>query len=51
MLRSARWVDIEAEVVRSLAVIVVRDGLIDTIDPSTVPDGTTELDRGDITLL
>ncbi len=51
VLRAARWGDIEAGVVRSPAVIVVRDGLIDTIDPSAVPEGATELDLGDVTLL
>lgn len=51
VLRAARWVDIEAGVVRSPAVIVVRDGVIDAIDPPAVPEGATELDLGDVTLL
>src|SRR5690606_23222459 len=51
VLRAARWVDIEAGVVRSPAVIVVRDGLIDAIDPPAVPEGATEFDLGDVTLL
>ncbi|MGI5218783.1 amidohydrolase family protein [Nocardia sp. CA-290969] len=51
VLRAARWVDIDAGVVRSPAAIVVRDGLIDAIDPPAVPEGATELDLGDVTLL
>lgn len=51
VLRAARWVDIEAGVVRSPAVIVVRDGLIESVDPPVVPPDATVLDLGDSTLL
>lgn len=51
VLRAARWIDIDAGVVRSPAVIVVRDGLIEAVDPTAAPDGATELDLGDVTLL
>ncbi|NKY55182.1 metal-dependent hydrolase family protein [Nocardia flavorosea] len=51
VLRAARRLDIDAGVVRSPAVIVVRDGLIEAVDPPAIPEGATELDLGDVTLL
>jgi imidazolonepropionase-like amidohydrolase len=51
VLRAARWVDIEAGVVRAPAVIVVRDGLIESVDPPETPADATVLDLGDCTLL
>ncbi|MEU4430647.1 amidohydrolase family protein [Nocardia rhamnosiphila] len=51
VLRAARWLDIEAGVVRTPAVIVVRDGLIEAIDPPETPAAATVLDFGDCTLL
>jgi imidazolonepropionase-like amidohydrolase len=53
VLRAARWLDITAESgeVRSPAVIVVRDNLIESVDPVDVPVGATEISLGDVTLL
>ncbi|WP_063128593.1 metal-dependent hydrolase family protein [Nocardia fusca] len=51
VLRAARWVDVEAGVVRAPAVIVVRGGLIESVDPSETPADATVLDLGDCTLL
>jgi hypothetical protein len=45
VLRAARWLDITAESgdVRSPAVIVVRDNLIESVNPAEVPEGATEI--------
>ncbi|WP_416566222.1 amidohydrolase family protein [Nocardia testacea] len=51
VLRAARWIDIEAGLVRSPAVIVVRDGLIEAVGSPEEPAGATVLDLGDSTLL
>ncbi|WP_280399852.1 metal-dependent hydrolase family protein [Nocardia carnea] len=51
VLRAARWVDIDAGIVRSPAVIVVRDGLIESVGPAGAPEGAAEIDLGDVTLL
>ncbi|MEU1981742.1 amidohydrolase family protein [Nocardia sp. NPDC019395] len=51
VLRAARWVDIEAGIVRSPAVIVVRDGLIESVNPPETPAEATVVDLGDSTLL
>jgi len=53
VLRAARWLDITAESgdVRSPAVIVVRDNLIESVNPAEVPEGATEISLGDVTLL
>ena len=53
VLRAARWLDITAESgdVRSPAVIVVRENLIESVNPAEVPEGATEISLGDVTLL
>ncbi|WP_041253768.1 amidohydrolase family protein [Frankia sp. EAN1pec] len=51
VLRADRWVDIDAGVVRSPAVIVVEGGRITAIGPTEVPANATEFDLGDVTLL
>lgn len=51
VLRAARWLDIDAGLVHSPAVIVVRDGLIESVGPPATPEGAIELDLGDVTLL
>lgn len=52
VLRAARWLDIDAGVVRSPAVVVIEDGRITTINPEApVEDSAEEIDLGDVTLL
>jgi imidazolonepropionase-like amidohydrolase len=51
VLRAARWVDVDAGVVHSPAVIVVEDNRITAMDPEVVPRDSTEIDLGDVTLL
>jgi imidazolonepropionase-like amidohydrolase len=51
VLRADRWVDVEAGTVRSPAVIVVEGERIAAVNPASVPDGATEVDLGDLTLL
>jgi len=51
VVRAARWIDVDAGEVRSPAVIVVEDDRIAAIGPANVPDGSHELDLGDLTLL
>ncbi|MGO8859730.1 MAG: metal-dependent hydrolase family protein [Acidimicrobiales bacterium] len=53
VLRADRWLDITADSgeVRSPAVIVVRDNLIESVSPADVPEGATEISLGDVTLL
>lgn len=52
VLRAARWLDIDAGVVHSPAVIVIDDGHITAINPEApVADSAEELDLGDVTLL
>jgi imidazolonepropionase-like amidohydrolase len=53
VLRAARWLDITADSgeVRSPAVIVVRDNLIESVNPAEVPEGATEISLGDVTLV
>lgn len=52
VLRAARWLDIDAGVVRSPAVVVIEDGRITTINPEApVEDFAEEIDLGDVTLL
>jgi imidazolonepropionase-like amidohydrolase len=53
VLRADRWLDITADSgeVRSPAVIVVRDNLIESVNPAEVPAGASEIVLGDVTLL
>ena len=51
ILRADRWVDIDAGEVRESAVIVVEGERIAAVNPDDVPDGATEIDLGDVTLL
>ncbi|MGB8388487.1 MAG: amidohydrolase family protein, partial [Mycobacterium sp.] len=52
VLRAARWVDVDAAQVRSPAVIVVDSDRITAVNPQgALPDSTTEIDLGDVTLL
>ena len=51
ILRADRWVDIDAGEVRKSATIVVEGDRIAAVNPDTVPDGATEIDLGDMTLL
>jgi len=50
ILRAARWVDVDAAVVRSPAVIVVEANRITAVDPAVEPAGHV-IDLGDLTLL
>jgi imidazolonepropionase-like amidohydrolase len=53
VLRADRWLDISTDSgeVRSPAVIVVRDNLIESVNPAQVPAGAQEISLGDVTLL
>lgn len=56
VLRAARWLDIDAGVARSPAVVVIEDGRITAINPEApVADSASEInqeiDLGDVTLL
>ncbi|WP_436791581.1 metal-dependent hydrolase family protein [Yinghuangia sp. YIM S10712] len=51
VLRAARWLDSDAGQVRSPAVIVVEGNRITAVNPDRIPQGATELDLGDVTLL
>lgn len=52
VLRADRWLDIDAGVVRSPAVVVVEDGRIAAINPEApVPVSADDIDLGDVTLL
>ncbi|SQE00168.1 Amidohydrolase [Parafrankia sp. Ea1.12] len=51
VLRAHRWVDIDAGLVRSPAVIVVEGNRIVAVCPTELPATATEVDLGDVTLL
>ncbi|ORV41055.1 amidohydrolase [Mycolicibacter engbaekii] len=52
ILHADRWLDIDAGVVRSPAVVVVEDGRITAINPETpLPVSAEEIRLGDVTLL
>ena len=56
VLRAARWADVDADEVRSPAVVVVDGDRIAAINPEKaepdwVPDSATVIDLGDVTLL
>ena len=51
VLRANRWVDIDAGVVRTPAVIVVDGERIEAVNPAGLPGTATEIDLGDVTLL
>jgi imidazolonepropionase-like amidohydrolase len=53
VLRADRWVDIDAGVVRSPAVVVVEGERILAVGaaPAEIPDGAREIDLGDVTIL
>jgi imidazolonepropionase-like amidohydrolase len=51
VLRADRWLDIDAGVVRSPAVIVVEGERITAVGPPDLPAGPTHVDLGDVTLL
>ncbi|ONH22963.1 metal-dependent hydrolase family protein [Pseudofrankia asymbiotica] len=51
MLRAERWLDIDADEVRSPAVILIEGNRIAAVNPAQLPAGATEIDLGDVTLL
>ena len=51
VLRAARWVDVEAGVLRGPTAIVVEGDRITAVDPTELPADATEIDLGDVTLL
>ncbi len=51
ILRADRWLDIEAQEVRSPAVIVIDGNQIVGVNPTELPGSATEVDLGDVTLL
>ncbi|MEQ1634143.1 MAG: amidohydrolase family protein [Planctomycetota bacterium] len=51
VVRAARYVDVVAGGYVEPAVVVVRDGRIESLDPRAIPEGATVLDLGDRTLL
>lgn len=52
VLRAARWLDIDAGVLRSPAVVVIEDGHITAVNPEApVEDSSEDIDLGDLTLL
>jgi imidazolonepropionase-like amidohydrolase len=51
ILRADRWVDVDAGVVRSPAVIVVAGDQIVGVNPTELPTTATEVNLGDVTLL
>ena len=51
LLRADRWVDIDAGMVRSPAVIVVEGERIAAVNPAELPSPADEIDLGDVTLL
>ncbi len=53
VIRADRWLDITAGSceVRSPAVLVVRDNLIESLNPDHLPAGAAEISLGDVTLL
>ena len=50
-LRSARMLDVETGELVTPGELLVEDGRITAVGPTTVPDGATEIDLGDMTLL
>ena len=51
VLRAARLLDVETGEMHRDAVIVVEDGLITAVNPTSVPDVMHDMDLGDVTLL
>jgi imidazolonepropionase-like amidohydrolase len=51
VVRAARWLDADRGEIHRPAVIVVEGNRIAAVNPPAVPDGATELDLGDVTLL
>src|ERR1017187_817285 len=51
ILRADRWLDVEAGVVRSPAVIAIDGNQIVGVNPTELPGAATEIDLGDVTLL
>ena len=51
ILRADRWLDIEAQEVRSPAVVVIDGNQIVGVNPTELPGSATEVDLGDVTLL
>jgi imidazolonepropionase-like amidohydrolase len=51
VLRAHRWVDVEAGVIRSPAVVVVQGNRIAAVGPDRSPPSAAEIDLGDVTLL
>ena len=51
VLRAARWLDVEAGVVNSPALVVIDGDRIAAVDPPNAPAGATEIDLGDVTLM
>jgi len=51
VLRAARMLDVATGEMLSDAVVVVRDGRIEAVNPPSLPDDAHEMDLGDVTLL
>jgi imidazolonepropionase-like amidohydrolase len=51
VIRAARMFDAESGQIMSDAVVVVEDGRITAVNPSSVPGDATEIDLGDVTLM
>jgi imidazolonepropionase-like amidohydrolase len=51
VLRAARMLDVVTGEMRADAVLVVEDGHISAVNPSSTPEGAHEMDLGDVTLL
>lgn len=51
VIKARQMLDVEQGVMVSPAVVVVEDGLITAINPSTLPADAKEIDLGDLTLL
>ncbi|MEO1252129.1 MAG: amidohydrolase family protein [Pseudomonadota bacterium] len=51
ILQAARMIDVRSGAIISPAVIVVRDGLIEAVNPEALPQGAKRIDLGDQTLL
>ncbi len=51
ILRAACMIDVASGDIITPAVIVIEDGIIDAVNPETLPDGAATIDLGDRTLL
>lgn len=51
VLHAARMLEVDTGRMLTDVVIVIEDGLIAAVNPSSIPDGSPEIDLGDVTLL